>query len=479
MRQSIICLLVLVGGPLAESCAGDDGVFSLVVRRDYNYWLGRGVDQHVYVNGKHLGGISNGSQVRFAVPVSASGKYKVKIGTWDSLLSPEKQFNALPGEEVHVICGVDSAWVDGNSIRSVAVFPLAAPELTIFSPRAAKIVINKTAYNFAAGKSTIKTVDKTNTKRFLRLTCETVKEDGQKERFVIFGQPGRMVWLNLHGADSLDSAARTIASAQYLVHVRNATLHNLGTGYEDISNALDDLIADLQGIPTAGVKAELLEFQKSNLAYFRELQRLTNSSPLKKAAVNLGATALQTACEVIITQQAPSRAEMLVTGVVAVLEGTYDVYQLRSKLADVHAALRSTEMAAVQSLRKDLAQHPGLENHLAIVAAIGQKSIAKNDLLGKWSFVQKTPTREARYSYTFRENGVIIQTAYGAKKETTTSNGTYEFNRGTLMIKWRNSSEEGEINHIDQDRLTYVIRRHSADADQVGTEMLFERQSKR
>ena len=256
LLSPVIALSVLgvfAGKPVR---AGDDAQFTLVVAREYNLWHARGADQHVYIDEKFLGAVSNGYRVRFAVPTNATGNYSVRVRFWDSFITGGivKAFSAKPGDEVIVRTGTDYALTDSTAIRSVHVFPLASAKLLVNPPPGGiTLTFNGHEHRIDSLRE-ITTPERTTENRSLRLEIAADRAD-RRDKVIVFARPGKTSLLDFtqHSAHDDDSIC---ASIQLLTQLRACVFHHLGGNLNDLHASIGRMEADIRTLHANGADQE-------------------------------------------------------------------------------------------------------------------------------------------------------------------------------------------------------------------------------
>lgn len=363
----VVCLLsVCLTGLVTQAVtwAGDDTQFTLVVSRRFAMITGRAVNYNVYVNDKFLGGVPNGTRLRFAVPVNDTGKYSLRIKTLTSLFGGATQdFVANAGEEVVVDCGhgTQGNMIDATSIFSVTTYPLGASKLHVVPPRTGMLLtINDKEYLIDTAQE-LTTSERTPINRTLRLKVRA-QHSGHDEAFLMFARPGKTCWLDFsQNHSSTDTSL--LRSAQFLMQLRLCILYHLGSDQNDLGASIKKMEADFASLHSELVAAEFLDFRDAHIEYFRKVNEETSKSALGIAANNLLCAALWCTVNAVVTQSVPSQLEVLGRSLGAALQTAYELYNLNSTLSGLNGAFQKKEAQVYSSLKQSIQRSAVVSRH--------------------------------------------------------------------------------------------------------------------
>lgn len=385
---TLLSLLVLPE-TIREARAGDDGHFTLVVSRDYRDLVARLVDQHVYVNDEFVGAVSNGTMVRFAVPArSDDGVYKLCLRTSGNIFTggTYSEIKARPGDRVYLGVRAEMGLVEtSNVIHTLKVDNLVGPGRLVVSPSDGPFELmvrgpqaRDTTFRFSGETSTIETIEETTRKGHVRLKISGKGGSGRLDEFVAFANPSTPYYLNLRAGASLGDTS-AVNSSQFLLQLRACVIHHLGAEMTELGKSLDALEKDLGALRTAGVHPDVLRLRETYIAHFRTVKRLSETSVLIPAAIDLAQVAVQTAIEVYVFGGAtPTAGKLVAESIPALLQAAYSKYQLSAEITRAGREFAAAEATVLAALRGDIENRPEVVDHPVILAVFGKLSVKKS-----------------------------------------------------------------------------------------------------
>jgi hypothetical protein len=348
--------------------------FTLVVSRDYNRIVSRLANQYLLVNEKAVGGVPNGTIVRFSVPANSSnGEYTVAAGFALDFRSQYavRTFNAKPGDVVLLQTGADLNGMSASRIRSLVVDPLEGPGKLHVTPSAAGMTLTIKSPNGDSRVVQCSTEPKSlETKEQatrhghvrLRLTASHPKW-GRSQEFVVFASPTVAYALNFRPIPFEDSYNSTLISVQYLSQLRACVLYHLGPQMTDTSSPLTSLEKDLWALRTDGVQSEVIDLRSRYNNYFRKAKELSETSVMGPLALSVLGVALQFAVSAYTQSPMPGKGEVALATVGALLSAGWQQFNLESSLAELTKELKEHEAQVADGLLKQIRNEPELRNH--------------------------------------------------------------------------------------------------------------------
>src|SRR5262249_19765452 len=155
-----------------------------------------------------------------------------------------------PGDEVIMRTGVDWAFVEGNVIRSVHLFPLAAGKLLVNPPPGGITLTFNGHKHRIDSMQEITTPERTTENRSLRLEIDASTCDRQ-DKVIVFARPGKTSVLDF-AHHSLHDDESVVASIQLLTQLRACVFHHLGGDLNDLQASIGRMEADIRALHANG-----------------------------------------------------------------------------------------------------------------------------------------------------------------------------------------------------------------------------------
>lgn len=460
-----LTLLFLSPTPLLPLYAGDDAVFSLKVKRASGY-LGAAVSQGIYINDRFVGYVATGNEVRFSVPVSRDGRYRMKIATWDSIYdnpAKHKHFYAKAGDEVHADTSVHV--LSGNMIDSLNVIPHYPCHVYVHTIKPVDFELEGIQYHLDTS-GILHLPAKTTLRRFLRLTLK--RPGGTPSGEPLFVTPTRMTFIALN--DRSNPKVRAMRTMEFTSQIKAAAGFHFISDTPNITQDAENFEADLKSLDVEEIPEVCISYRTQRIAWAQRLATLNQETIFGTAAASALEELLLCGAEAAMTRSYPTRMDAMVNASQAVIQTAMNVWGKNSLMAAETAKVVKAETAALQPAWSELSQHSDLQTHPCFADDNLQQK-----LLGTWHF--EFPIDKSARSYTFQTGGRLQERlrTTGALRTV----GTYLVSNGKVIIRWNSGSQEtADCNKMTPQGFLYNILEHTSDSQQIGLSIPFEKAPK-